>query len=55
MKSFYDKFFEVLKDNKDEFILFNVNIFGLGYKDPHKFADVLFTSGCTVALIITSI
>ena len=54
-KSLYDNFYDVLKENKHEFITLNVNFAGLGFHSSHKGAGKLYASGGTVAPPITSV
>ena len=48
-------FCELLKDNKYEFIVLNVDVYDLGYNYACKDAATLFISSCTVEHPITSI
>ena len=46
-------FCEVLKDNKDEYITFNVNVSYLGYHSTTKGDAKMCAHGCTVTPPIT--
>ena len=46
---------EVLKENKDEFILLGVYVYVIGYQPARNGASALLLSSCTVVPSITSI